>query len=220
MQGSLVRLRGMNYILLDESGDLGFSIERGSSKFFVVTVAFTKSKRSFEKIVRKVHRGLRKKFRKVGILHAYRETPITRTRVLKAVNEQDCSILAIVLNKKKVYTKLQDEKPVLYNYVTNILLDRLFTRQPIPSNEPIILIASQRETNKFLNQNFTYYLQNEIKGSHKIKLQIEIASPLREKSLQAVDFVSWAVFRKYEIGDEVYYNLIRRKIIEEALLFP
>jgi len=29
----------------------------------------------------------------------------------------DSPIMAIYLNKKKVYTKLQDEKHVLYNYV-------------------------------------------------------------------------------------------------------
>jgi len=210
----------MNYILLDESGDLGFRLNKGSSKFFVVTVVFTKSKRSLEKVVRRVHRGLRKKFKKVGDLHAYRETPITKTRVLKEVNKKDCSILVIILNKRKVYTKFNDEKGVLYNYVANILLDRLFRKKPIPPQEPIVLIASRRETNKFLNQNFKNYLQRKIIDSYKLKLQIEISNPLKEKSLQVVDFISWAIFRKYETGDDTYYNLISAKIIEESPLFP
>ncbi len=209
----------MDYILLDESGDLGFKFNKGSSKFFVVTVVFTKSKRALEKVVKRVHGGLCKKFKKVGDLHAYQETPITKTRVLKEVNKKDCSILVIILNKRKVYTKFNDAKGILYNYVTNILLDRLFRKRPIPSQEPIVLIASRRETNKVLNQNFKSYLQQKITDKHKLKLQIEISNPSAEKSLQAVDFISWAIFRKYETGEDTYYNLISSKIIEEAPLF-
>lgn len=210
----------MAYILLDESGDLGFKFERGSSKFFLITVIFIEAKRPFEKIVRKVHGGLRKKFKRVGSLHAYVESPTTRQRVLKQVADKDCSILAIILNKKKVYTKLQDEKAVLYNYVTNILLDRLFTKKPISPIKPITLIASRRETNKFLNLNFKEYLKNKVTENHKLPMDVVIATPTQEKSLQTVDFISWAIFRKYEFGDNSYYNLIKAKIVEEAPLFP
>ena len=210
----------MNYILLDESGDLGFKLKRGSSQHFIITVIFTQSKRPLEKIARNVHRSLSKKFKKVGALHAYQETLITRKRILQGINKKDCSVLAIILNKKKVYTKLQDEKTVLYNYVTNILLDRLFHRKPIPSDQPIILLASRRETNKFLNENFKHYLKEKITDNHKLDLRIEIGSPVKEKSLQAVDFVSWAIFRKYETGDDTYYDRIKERFIEEPQLFP
>ena len=210
----------MNYILLDESWDLGFKLERGSSKYFAITILFTKSKRRLEKIARNTYKSLSKKFKKVGVLHAYKEEPITRTRILSQVNTSDCSILAIIVNKRKVYTKLQDEKAVLYNYVTNILLDRLFTKKPIPPLEPVTLLASRRETKRLLNENFKNYLQNKIINDHKLQLTIEISSPSHEKSLQIVDVVSWAIFRRYEKGDDSYYNLIKSKIIEETPLFP
>lgn len=210
----------VNHILLDESGDLGFKLGRGSSKFFVVTIVFVSSKRTLEKIARIVHRELGKKFKKVGTLHAYQETPVTRTRILRKLNEHDCSILAIVLNKQKVYTNLQDEKPVLYNFVTNILLDRFFKKKPVSLDKPTTLIASRRETNKFLNQNFKDYLQTQTLSNRAVKLNIALSTPAREKSLQVVDFASWAIFRKYEYGDDSYYNLIKSKIIEEAPLFP
>jgi len=35
-----------------------------------------------------------------------------------------------------------------------------------------------------------------------------------------VDFVSWAVFRKYERGDSTHYDIIRERILEENPLFP
>lgn len=212
----------MAYIFLDESGDLGFDFKKKkTSKIFVITCLFTNNKRPIEKIVRKTHSELKKKYRrKFGILHAVKEKPITRQRLLKRLNEKDCAIMTIYLNKKRVYTKLQEEKAVLYNYVANILLDRIYTRKIIPTEKTIELVASKRETNKFLNENFKNYLNTQVKNKHKVNINIVIKSPSEEKTLQAVDFASWAIFRKYEYGDDSYYNLIKNKMVEENPLFP
>ncbi|MEW5758984.1 MAG: DUF3800 domain-containing protein [Candidatus Omnitrophota bacterium] len=210
------------YIYLDESGDLGFDFsKKKTTKFFVITFLFTRNKRQIEKCVRLAHRILRNKHKNVNsVLHATEEEPITRQRLLKKIASKDCDLMTIYLNKKRVYIKLQNEKSVLYNYVTNILLDRIITKKLIPLNETIHLIASKRETNKFLNENFSSYLKNQIGNTHKLKLNIEIKNPAEEKSLQAVDFVSWAIFRKLEYGDDSYYNMIKHKLIEENPLFP
>lgn len=211
----------MAYILLDESGDLGFDFsKKRPSRFFVITFLFVKEKRPIEKIVRKTHSELRKKYkRKGGILHAVKEGPVTRLRLLKRLCEKECAVMTIYLDKTRVYTKLQEEKAVLYNYVTNILLDRIFSKKLVPTGGPIELIASKRETNKFLNKNFRSYLNEQIQNNHKAEIKVLIKTPAEEKALQAVDFISWAVFRKYESGDESYYNIIKPKIVEENPLF-
>lgn len=212
----------MSYIFLDESGDLGFDFQKKkTSKVFVITCLFVENKRSMEKIVRKTHSELKKKYkRRFGVLHAVKEKPITRQRLLKRLSEKDCVIMTIYLNKKRVYTKLQNEKQVLYNYVANILLDRVYTKKLLPLAKNILLIASRRETNKFLNQNFKNYLNNQITNRYKANVKVVIEIPREEKSLQAVDFASWAIFRKYEYEDDGYYNLIKNKIVEENPLFP
>ncbi|MEK6715633.1 MAG: hypothetical protein AABY43_06275 [Candidatus Omnitrophota bacterium] len=46
---------------------------------------------------------------------------------------------------------------------------------------------------------------------------VKLAKPL--EPLQVVDFISWAIFRKYEYRDESYYEMIRKKISEENPLF-
>ncbi len=212
----------MAYIFLDESGDLGFDFtKKKTSKVFVITCLFTENKRPIEKIVKKTHSELAKKYkRRFGILHAVKEKSITRQRLLRRLNEKDCAVMTIYLNKKRVFTKLRDEKAVLYNYVANILLDRIYTKKIIPVGKTIELIASQRETNKFLNENFKNYLNSQIQNKYKIKVSVKIKSPAEEKLLQAVDFISWAIFRKYEYRDDSYYNLVKNKIVEENPLFP
>ncbi len=212
----------MAYIFLDESGDLGFDFDKQrTSRFFVITFLFCENKRSIEKLVALTHSELKRQHKMKGsILHCYREKPITRQRLLHRLAKKECSIMTVYLDKKRVYTRLQDEKDILYNYVTNILLDRIMTKKILGSKlEHVTLIASRRETSKFLNENFKQYLRNKTQKNHDVDIAVEIRAPHEEKCLQAVDFISWAIFRKQEHGDESYYNLIRSKIIEENPLF-
>jgi proline racemase len=212
-----------SYVFLDESGDLGFDLDKKrTSRFFVITFLCCANKKPIEKVVSKCHSELKKQHQmRGGTLHCYREKPITRQRLLTRLAEKDCSIMTVFLDKSRVYTKLQDEKDVLYNYVTNILLDRIITKQLLgPGVGDIHLVASRKETSKFLNENFKEYLRSRAKVKHRIDIVVEIKTPHEEKSLQAVDFVSWAIFRKQEYGDASHYELIKSKIVEENPLFP
>ena len=213
----------MAFIYLDESGDLGFDFTKvKTSKYFVLTFVFVETESAMNKLVKKTFASFSKTQVRShsGVLHAYKETPRTRQRLLSGIAEKEVSILSIYLNKAKVYTRLQDEKQVLYNYVTNILLDRIMTRKLVPLNQPVTLVASRRETNKFLNENFRSYLSDQLLQNHKLALEVEIKSPHQVKGLQVVDMACWAIFRKWEHGDDSYYNLIKNKIVEESPLFP
>ncbi|MBU0546375.1 DUF3800 domain-containing protein [Patescibacteria group bacterium] len=213
----------MSFIFLDESGDLGFDFsKKKTSSVFVVTFLFVKNKDPIEKIVKKIYKNfsrLERAFHR-GCLHCHKETPKTRKQVFNLMTEKDITIMSIYLNKKKVFTNLHDEKHVLYNYVTNILIDRVYAKKLIPIDRTIKLIASRRETNKFLNQNFKEYLENKVVEKHKLSIDIQIKAPYEEKCLQVVDFASWAIYRKLQHNDEDYYNLIKQKIVEISPLFP
>jgi Protein of unknown function (DUF3800) len=213
----------MAFIYLDESGDLGFDFsKKRTSRHFVVTFLFAPDKRLVNRAVKKTFVGLSAKQSKghSGVLHAVNELPKTRKKLLELLTKQECSILTLYLDKKRIYTQLNDEKDVLYNFIANTLLDRILSKKMLPFEEPITLIASQRETNRFLNLNFKNYLESNAERNHKLKLTVEIKTPHQEKGLQAVDFVSWAIFRNHEYGDATYYDLIKSKITEESSLYP
>ncbi|MBU0546279.1 DUF3800 domain-containing protein [Patescibacteria group bacterium] len=82
------------------------------------------------------------------------------------------------------------------------------------------MYIDQKDTNKFLKNNFEKYLQDNLNkwGNRTIKIRIKPSHT--EKCLQAVDFISWAIFRKYEQSDYEYYEIIKNSIVEENLLFP
>lgn len=215
--------RMRSYIYMDESGDLGFDFTKSkTSKHFVVSFIFTTDKKPIDKIVKKIYKGFSKKELKghPGTLHAYKEKPVTRIRLLRSLAEKDVHILTIRLNKQKVYTRLQDEKHVLYNYVVNILLDRMISKKLVPLDHEICFVASKRETNKFLNENFTDYLKKQTKNNHELDIHVDIKTPAQEKGLQVVDCVVWSFFRKYEHNDGSYAEILKSKVIEENSLFP
>lgn len=209
----------MAHIFLDESGDLGFKPQ--SSKWFIFTIVLTNDHKKIEKTIKNIRKGLRKKY-KLKELHAYHADSTTKHRMLKKLSElDDLKVLCIILNKKKVYIDLQNQKNHLYNFTANILLDRLHNKNIIKIDEPISLYIDKKDTNKFIRENFEKYLKdNLVKRRNNGKVEIRIKASHTEKCLQAVDFVSWAIFRKYESGDYEYYEDIKGKIIEESLLFP
>ena len=133
---------------------------------------------------------------------------------------EDLKILCIILNKRKVYIDLQNPKSYLYNYTANILLERLNNKKILNPKDEVKIYIDQRETNKFLKKNFEDYLKSNLKKWDNGKIAIKIKPSHTEKCLQAVDFISWAIFRKYERGDYEYYEVIKNKIIGENLLFP
>jgi hypothetical protein len=93
----------MAYILLDESGNLGFDFnKKGTTNYFLITFLFCENKRPIEKCVKKTYATLTKSHKKKGkILHAYSEKPLTRQRLLKYLSAKECSVLTVYLNKKR-----------------------------------------------------------------------------------------------------------------------
>jgi hypothetical protein len=207
------------YIFLDESGDLGFS--ENSSKWFLFTMAVIDDPRKLEHVIKKIRKTLNKKHkRKHSELHSYHVDTITRKRVLKALVELDISVVTIILNKEKVYIGLKDQKNHLYNYTANILLDRFINTNLIDDEHNLILVVDRKYTKKNLQNNFIAYITKAMQKRRKGGFTMSLAASHDEKGLQAVDFISWAIFRKYEQGDYEYYEIIKEKIIDERLLFP
>jgi hypothetical protein len=211
----------MAYIFMDESGDLGFDkTKAGCSNNFLITFFLCNNPSPFEKIVGKTFRSMPedKQKKHCGTLHACHEHPKTKLTLYKLLKEKkDFSIMVIRLNKANVYTNLQNEKNVLYNYITNILLDRIISKKLCNTREPIYFVASQKDTNKYLNSVFMDYISSQVKN--RVDLKLEIKSSSKHKCLQIVDFLSWGIFQKYEHNDESYYENIKEFIVEDYLLF-
>lgn len=210
----------MAYIYLDESGCLGFDFSKSkTSRYFLVTMLLLPQHRTAEKCIKRSIGGLHKSGIPLNTIHAYKEKPKTKKAILECLVKKECKIMTILLDKKAVFTDLKNEKVVLYNYVVNILLDRILKKKLLGEVSTVTVVASRKETSRFLNDNFKHYLESQVIQNHGIPLKVFIKKSSEEKSLQAVDVVSWSIFRKYEHNDDTYYKIIKEQIVEENGLY-
>jgi hypothetical protein len=195
----------------DESGSLGFDLSKsGTSRHFIITLLLTRNRNAVVKVVKKVFASLSKSDKKKthGILHAYYEKTVTRARLLRLLADKDIQIAAMVLDKSGLF--VASDPHILYASMASLLLNRLFADGFISPDDELFLVPSQMETNKNLNEQ----LKSIVSLDGKVRrFEIEPSKPSADKGLQAVDFVSWAIHRKYEYGESDYYDIIADKVL-------
>ena len=212
----------MTIVFLDESGDLGFDFTKtATSRFFVVAALVCQDSKPIDRVVKKIFTGFTKTQVKSrhGMLHAFKEDKKTNERLLRGLAMLDISVIVISLDKTRVYTSIENEKHLLYNNIVNILLDRLMNLRVIPADQPLHVIASQRETSSFLNQNFRSYIMLNDKKRIGPQTEVTISPPSTFKGLQAADCISWSFFQKYEHGDPFFANLLANRVVEESSIY-
>ena len=169
-----------------------------------------------KKVFREFLRKEKKKRKKrVGMLHAAKETDQTRKKLLRLIASHEQSrFTALVIDKKKIPWKMRSEKHFLYNHLAERLLDAVIAANPSATERKLTLIASQRETKKHLNLQFAEYIRERVLKNHGIIMDITTEIPATERALQAADIVSWAVYQKYEKRDSQYCDLLGEKLDE------
>ena len=201
----------MTRIYLDESGDLSFDFtKKGTSKFFIITVLISENKVLLDRLIKKINlevAHMSKGKSTPNMLHASKQSDKIRLRLLNELKTKDVQIDYICVDKKKNLKYLVEDKHNLYLDLTISLIEKVLPKYI--SSDKILLTASRRETSKDLNRKFIngieVYFDNEI--------SVEIQIPQNEKGLQIVDFCSWSIFRKYEFGDDSFYEIFKEKIL-------
>ncbi len=204
------------FIYLDESGDLGF--KRESSKFFVISFIAMDTQTSL-KLKRKIKRVKQKHGipRKMEIKGS-KSNHYLRIDVLKAVSSLPIGIYSIAVNKQGVNKSLRNDTNILYNYMVNLIMVPYLEQKKL---NKVHIIADLRITKVAKGMRFTDYLKYKLleNGLYNIRPNIQFLDSLTSNGLQAVDFVVYSLFRKYEFGDTKYSQVIGKKIREDKKLF-
>lgn len=203
------------YIFIDESGDLGF--KKSSSKWFVIVMAVVSNKRLLEHVVHKVWKSLKKKHRSLGELHASHEKDITRTRMMKALSVVgDLKVVYVAFDKTLHLSGLNAHD--IYNELVGLLIQNSIKEKLFMNIDTIDLVIDKKDTKKKLQDNLVKALINPLKNYTHIPIKVSLRSSHGEKSLQATDFIAWAVFRKHEHQEVVFYTHIQSKIVRGEIV--
>lgn len=194
----------MQYIYIDESGDLGFDFtKKGTSRYFLVAAIVTESPRLLRKAVLEVFKQFKGKFKRKhpGVFHATHESNSTQKKMCNIISGNECSIRVVYIDK--LHNKLEQD---------SIYEELVLKHVDLCGEVETTLVLSRRYVNKHQNLELIKYL----KYKNNVKIIIEI--PAREKILQLADTVSWVFFNKYEKRSQSFYRMIESKLEYEVSL--
>ncbi|MEK6983990.1 MAG: DUF3800 domain-containing protein [Nanoarchaeota archaeon] len=195
------------YIFIDESGDLG----EAGSKYLIITAIWTEKLEIFDRLIKNIRRHkFRKILKKVSEIKANSSSNKLREYILKKFNEiEDFKGHAIILEKKKVFSKyLKDDKHKLYNYVCGILASTMTFE-----SKHLVIRIDRSKGKQALRDDFDDYIKRKCIVDNSTRgVEVYHSWSHSWAGLQIVDFVSWALFQKFEYNNDYYHKLIEKKI--------
>ena len=193
------------HVYIDESGDLGVY----GSKFFIVAAIIVDDPLELKRIIKKLRqRKLKKKIKDLPEIKANKATYREREYVLNRLKAAKSTIFAIAVEKNKIKSRLFSVKDKLYNYLCGILIKRLSL-----DCQELNITIDRKHTNTLIQQDFNRYITSKLSGKYKeMKVHIVHEDSSKSNELQVVDFLVWAISRKFNTGDDTYFLMIKDKI--------
>ena len=194
-------------VLIDESGDAGFKIARGSTRFFVVGMVifqdFEEAERTSKAIVE-----ARERLRVKPEFKFNKCSKVVRDGFFDAVRPFAFRVRALVVDKAKIYSdNLRENKERFYNYFVQMLLRH--DNEALQGARVKIDGSGDREFKRELER----YLRCRLEAGkiHSIKF----AESHRDNLVQLADMVAGAIARSYRDEDRKHANRWRGMLAEK-----
>lgn len=198
----------MHYAYLDESGDVApFS----GSRFLVVAMLVTESPRAIELHVKRARQSLGRKARQDELKATWSE-PQMIERLLNSIAQEDVQIVAVAVDKRAI-VRPPAEFEEIYRTAVARVVGHCLARWP-----QLHLYLDRRYTNSKQRQALEQAVIAALPPGSQQALLIWHEDSRGNLCLQAVDYVAWAIARKYERGDFRAYRQIADKIVVEDVI--
>ena len=209
------------YFYIDESPDLG--IKKSKFSYFVIScikIEDESENNKFLRIMKKIRsKILKKKLKETSEIKFSNSNKNIQKKALEYVNNLNCEIYSIIINKTYVDKELRNKIPILYNYLMKVLLEKSISKIDRNKNLNIYL---DKCMNKSQIQSFQKYIEVEFLDLFKKlpKINILHVNSNKNSGIQVIDFIVNAIRYKYEYNNKEFYNIIINKIeIEKNNLF-
>lgn len=199
-------------VFIDDSGDPGFKIKKGSSVVFVIACVIFDDELEAEKTavaIKELRRKLKKsdnfefKFNK-----ANREF---RLKFLKHVAHFKFRIRTIIFEKSKVRSnELKTSKQSFYNYAIKMVLKHNFGT----IKEAKIRLDGHGD--RIYKREVVRYLRKELNNrENRVFQKLQFVDSRSNVLIQLTDMVAGAIHRKYEVDKtdaKTYYSVIKKRV--------
>ena len=212
------------YLFIDESGNLDFS--PSGTKYFLLSVLSTTNPFNIASELLKIRYELLPnyaggpKLEENGYFHASEDTQAVRNQVFPALlkPDHDLRVDVVVAQKNKTNPSLQMQPVQLYMKLGESALKFAFNRAEWHGYDHVVLVFSSlfdRKKRGILKQAF----KSLIKENAGVPFALYFHDSKFDLCNQAVDYFGWAVYRKWESGDNRSYDQVSLKIKSEFPIF-
>lgn len=202
-------------VFIDDSGDAGFKLDKGSSEFFVISAVIFDDDLEAEKTAIAIKELRRKlKFPDDVEFKFNKSSKKTRKEFLEAVASYKFRIRSIVVDKKLIYShELKNDKNSFYSYTIKSLLKY---------NNNSILGASIKidgSGDRIFRKNFLAYLRKQLNSKQsKIIKNCKLSDSKSNVLIQLADMIAGSIRRSYETNKtdcKTYKTIIKKRIEDE-----
>ena len=217
------------YIFVDEAGDMDFS-PKGSKHYmfnflvkkrpfdlheYIATYRYTLLERNLDPL-----NGNRLD---IESFHAHNDNKYIKNElfnIISTFDENSVKLYSYILEKPKVAPEKRKEKDKFYINNLNHSIQMLLDKIGIKSNVIIITDNLPVHKNKAkqigaLKKGLKEYIKR-----NKLNIRYDIFHHCSASSanLQIVDYMGWAIYRKYEHKQDAFYNKISKYLIDEDIM--
>jgi hypothetical protein len=203
---------GECYVFADEAGNFDFSNGQGATRYFVLTTLMADHCEVGDALL-----ALRRDLGWRGlhldrVFHATEDPQAIRDEVFAVLAAHDFWIDATILEKRKAQEHLRDEASL---YKMAWYLHFKFLARKMSRSDRLFVMASSLGTKKGRGALHTavddVVRQLSPCSSHRVAFWPADSDPC----LQAADYCTWAIQRKWELGDDRSHVLIKSKLRSE-----
>ncbi|MFZ5878346.1 MAG: DUF3800 domain-containing protein [Chloroflexota bacterium] len=198
----------MDYAFIDEAGNVAISAQ---SHFLIVAALCTETPRYLERAIRKTQ----KKFGSAlssGELKGKKSNDRLAETVLKGLQGHPIKIYAVIIGQDVLKT-IPEPGEEIYRWAAARLVRKVVGQSPRTE-----IVLDRRYTKESLRYQLEKIIREEISDLPQQYVLIRQEDSLHRKELQAVDFIAWSFFQKYERGNSRYYEIIQPCIVEEEVI--
>jgi hypothetical protein len=213
-----VRALARRYIFSDESGDLQFRRHHQVTRYFAVGTMVIDEKELGK--LRAALGALRDElaWSNQGLdstFHATEDPESVRQLVFGTLGRLDFRVDVTLLDKPKAMPRIRPDEATFFKYAWFFHLKYLAPRVLSPNDE-LLVVAASIGTKKG-RALFRSAIEDVLKQCIPFRVKRTLAFWRDESdfALQAIDYCTWAVTRKWERGDGSYYELIKEKVHTE-----
>jgi hypothetical protein len=206
------------FIFADEAGCFNFSRKPGASRYYIVCTISCHACASLGASLLELRRQLIWEKAPVGeYFHASEDRQIIRDRVFAELQKHSFSVQATIMEKSKAYPHIRPTNHRFYQYgwfyhfkhaapkiVTKGITELHITTASVGTHK------GQAKFSAVVND----VVQQVISGSRKYRTNF--CKAIADPCLQAADYCTWAIQKKWELNDLRSYNLIKGRIRHEV----